>query len=264
LPKRLTGKTIVVVGAAGNLGPRWLRGLLEEGASVIGVGLGVAADDGLDKCLSDYPGQLTLGDLDITQSITLEEFGSACGLVLEARSVHGVVMSAGIDSLPGTGEQSLTDYDMAEWDRVFRVNVFGVVGVLNTLVPVLANPSSVAFLGSLYGIVSPKPALYSHFNNGAGSLKHPAYGASKAALVAAGRQYATHLAPSGIRVNTLTLGGVEAGQDSEFVRKFGEHVPNGRMMAAEDVVAPLIFLMADDSVAMTGHNLVVDGGFTAW
>jgi NAD(P)-dependent dehydrogenase (short-subunit alcohol dehydrogenase family) len=60
------------------------------------------------------------------------------------------------------------------------------------------------------------------------------------------------------------LGGVEAGQDSEFVRKFGEHVPNGRMLAAEDVVAPLIFLMSDDSVAMTGHNLVVDGGFTAW
>jgi NAD(P)-dependent dehydrogenase (short-subunit alcohol dehydrogenase family) len=153
---------------------------------------------------------------------------------------------------------------MAEWERVFRVNVFGVVAILNTLLPALANPSSVALLGSLYGIVSPKPALYSHFNGGAGSLKHPAYGASKAALVALGRQYATHLAPEGVRVNTLTLGGVEAGQDSEFMAKFGQHTPTGQMLSVEDVLGPLVFLMSDDSVAMTGHNLVVDGGFTAW
>lgn len=264
MPKRLNGKTIVVVGAAGNLGPRWVRGLLDEGARVVGVGLGVSADGDLAQCLSDYPGQLVTGEVDITQPMSLEGFGSACGIVLEPRSVDGVVMSAGIDSLPGTGKQSLTDYDMAEWDRVFRVNVFGVIAVLNTLVPALANPSSVAFLGSLYGIVSPKPALYSHFNDGAGSIKHPAYGASKAALVAAGRQYATHLAPHGVRVNTLTLGGVAAGQDSDFVHKFGEHVPSGTMLAAGDVIGPLIFLMSDDSVAMTGHNLVVDGGFTAW
>lgn len=264
MPKRLTGKTLVVVGAAGNLGPRWVRVLRDEGATVIGLGLGVDADTELAALVGESPDQVLLGEVDITHEATLEGLSSACGRDLTPGSVHGVVMNAGIDSLPGSGKISLAEYDMAEWERVFRVNVFGVVGMLNTLTPALADPSSVALLGSLYGIVSPKPALYSHFNDGAGSLKHPAYGASKAALVAIGRQYATHLAPQGIRVNTLTLGGVAAGQDPEFVTKFGWHMPTGQMLSAEDLGGPLVFLMSEDSVAMTGHNLVVDGGFSAW
>lgn len=264
MPKRLTGKNIVVVGAAGNLGPRFVRALLEEGAHVVGLGLGVQTDQELAAVCRDFPEHCVLGEVDITQELTLEALATACGREFSAGSVHGLVMSAGIDSLPGTGKQSLAEYDMAEWERVFRVNVFGVVAMVNTLLPALAHPSSVAFLGSLYGIVSPKPELYSHFNDGAGSLKHPAYGASKAALVAAGRQYATHLASQGVRVNTLTLGGVAAGQDSEFVEKFGHHVPSGEMLSPQDVLGPLVFLMSDDSAGMTGHNLVVDGGFTAW
>lgn len=264
MPKRLTGKTIVVVGAAGNLGPRFVDALVNEDATVIALGLGVDADTALSRARTSSPEHVVLGELDITEETTLQGLSQACGKDLTAGSIHGVVMNAGIDSLPGSGKVSLADYDMAEWERVFRVNVFGVVGILNTLLPALANPSSVAFLGSLYGIVSPKPALYSHFNDGAGSLKHPAYGASKAALVALGRQYATHLAPQGVRVNTLTLGGVEAGQDPEFMTKFGQHMPTGQMLSVADVLGPLVFLMSDDSLATTGHNLVVDGGFSAW
>jgi len=116
----------------------------------------------------------------------------------------------------------------------------------------------------LYGLVSPKPGLYSHFNDGAGSIKHPAYGASKAALVAAARQYGTHLAGRGIRVNTLTLGGVAGGQDANFVEKFKNHVPQAKMLTIEDIAGAMVFLLSDDSRGMTGQNVIVDGGFTAW
>jgi NAD(P)-dependent dehydrogenase (short-subunit alcohol dehydrogenase family) len=178
--------------------------------------------------------------------------------------LDGVVLNAGIDSLPGSGRTRLQDYELADWQRVFSVNVFGVVGVLNAVIPALSASSSVVMLGSLYGMVSPKPALYSHFNNGQGSLKHPAYGASKAALVAVAKQYGTHLAPHGVRVNTLTLGGVAADQDAEFVEKFETHVPQGTMLSREDIVGAMMFLLSDESRAMTGQNVIVDGGFTAW
>lgn len=264
MPNRLSNKTVLVVGAAGNLGPRWVEALLSEGAHVVALGLGATTDTALEALAARNADHLILADVDITEDVTLAHLGSACGMEFGPQSIHGVVMNAGIDSVPGQGKTRLEDYDRAEWQRMFDVNVFGVVGVMNALLPALANPSSIVTLGSLYGLVSPKPALYDHFHEGQGSIKHPAYGASKAALVAVARQYGTHLAPEGIRVNTLTLGGVAAGQDAEFVTKFENHVPQGRMLSVEDVLGGMLFLLSDDSVAVTGHNLVVDGGFTAW
>lgn len=264
LNSRLSGKTILVVGAAGNLGPFWVKEIMGQGASVLGLGLGVADDPSLGKLRKEFPDSLHLVEIDITTEFSLDTVFGELGLEAEHRSVDGVVMNAGIDSVPGTGRASLADYDRQEWERIFRVNVIGVIGALNTLLPVLSSPSSVVMLGSLYGMVSPKPAMYSHFHDGKGSLKHPAYGASKAALVAAARQYGTHLAPHGVRVNTLTLGGVAAGQDAEFVTKFVNHVPQEKMLSIDEITGAMIFLLSDDSVAMTGQNVVVDGGYTAW
>jgi NAD(P)-dependent dehydrogenase (short-subunit alcohol dehydrogenase family) len=263
LPERLTGKTVLVVGADGNLGPLWVEAALAEGASVLGIGLNALTDPALARLATTYSG-LSVANVDITDHVTLEALETALDLMAKDLTIDGVILNAGIDSLPGSGRENLEDYDIAEWQRVFSVNVFGVVGVLNTVIPVLGNPSSVVMLGSLYGLVSPKPALYSHFNEGKGSVKHPAYGASKAALVAVAKQYGTHLAPRGVRVNTLTLGGVAAGQDPDFVAKFEAHVPQSTMLSRDDLTGAMTFLLSDESRAMTGQNVIVDGGFTAW
>jgi NAD(P)-dependent dehydrogenase (short-subunit alcohol dehydrogenase family) len=207
-------------------------------------------------------GRLSLVDLDIAQP-GLPGFDAVVES-LAPGSVHGVVLNAGIDSVPGTGKTTLADYSFDDWQSMFAVNVFGVVGVLNSLLPYLANPSSVVTLGSMYGVVSPKAEMYAHFSEGTGSLKNPAYGASKAALLALTKQYGTYLAPKGIRVNMLTLGGVAAGQDSQFVAKFEGHVPQGRMVPREELPGSLVYLLSDDSLSMTGQNLIVDGGYTTW
>ena len=262
LASRLAGKTVVVVGAGGNLGPVWVRSLLDEGASVVACGLGATDDPGLAALAKDHGSNIEIVDLDIAAPS-----GVDATAVLGSRapgSVSGLVLNAGIDSVPGTGKLALSDYSVADWQSVFDVNVFGVVSALNAVVPYLASPSSVVTLGSMYGLVSPKPSLYSHFNGGKGSMKNPAYGASKAALLEITKQYATYLAPQGVRVNMLTLGGVEAGQDPEFVSKFVAHVPQGRMVPRQELPGALTFLLSDDSLSMTGHNLVVDGGYTAW
>ena len=259
--KRLAGKRILVVGAGGNLGPRWVKALADESALVLATGLGLESDDSLSGVVREYPENVRQAELDITQSVDPKELFARLEV---GGPIDGVVFNSGIDAIPGAGHTKLEDYDRDEWARIFAVNLFGIVSALNAFVPWLANPSSVVVLGSLYGIVSPKPALYSHFNGGSGSIKHPASGASKAALVAAARQYGTHLAPQGIRVNTLTLGGVAAGQDETFVKNFQQHVPQDRMLTAEDIVPAMLFLLSHDSQGMTAQNLIVDGGYTAW
>jgi len=262
LGSRLDGKTVVVVGAAGNLGPVWVKALLDEGAHVVGCGVGTSTDSALAAIASDVGERLLLVDLDIAQP-GLPGFDAVVES-MSPGSVHGVVLNAGIDSVPGTGKTTVADYSFDDWQSMFAVNVFGVVGVVNSLLPYLAKPSSVVTLGSMYGVVSPKADMYSHFNDGTGSMKNPAYGASKAALLAVTKQYGTYLAPKGIRVNMLTLGGVAAGQDPEFVAKFEGHVPQGRMVPREELPGSLVYLLSDDSLSMTGQNLIVDGGYTTW
>ena len=250
------------MGAGGNLGPVWVRALLSEGARVIAVGLNASHDEALARLASAYASELNIVDLDISNPGGVDAKALMGGLGVGR--IDGVVLNAGIDSIPGTGKVSLADYSFFDWQQVFDVNVFGIVSTVNALVPYLANPSSVVTLGSMYGVVSPKAHLYNHFNDGAGSMKNPAYGASKAALLAVTKQYGTYLAPRGVRVNMLTLGGVAAGQDQKFVSKFVDHVPQGRMVERDELPGALIFLISDESSAMSGHNLIVDGGYTTW
>jgi NAD(P)-dependent dehydrogenase (short-subunit alcohol dehydrogenase family) len=127
-----------------------------------------------------------------------------------------------------------------------------------------AGRGSIVNIGSLYAAVSPDARFYDHLPADPPFLKPPAYGASKAALVNLTRYLATHWAPRGVRVNALSPGGVEGGQDAEFKRKFVARVPLGRMAEPRDLSGPLIFLASDASSYVTGVELRVDGGFTAW
>ena len=78
------------------------------------------------------------------------------------------------------------------------------------------------------------------------------------------RYFATHWAPQGIRVNVLSPGGVEGNQDAAFKAKFQHRVPMGKMAQLDDLVGPLVFLASGASRYVTGTELIVDGGFTAW
>jgi len=254
--KERSNRTYLVVGAAGNLGPTWCETILKDGHNVLAIGKNVTLDLALQSLFKKYREQIVFIEQDL-----LENY---CEMLVQAKSeksIHGVVLNLGIDSPPGTGKKGLLDYSYIDWTSTFNLNVAALVTFLNWIIPSLTKNSSVVLIGSIYGMVSPDSNFYSHFNDGEGSVKNPAYGASKGALISLCRQYATHLAKEGIRVNILTLGGVKADQDSQFIKKIVSRIPQGRMAEKSDITGPLRFLLSDESSYITGHNLIADGGF---
>ena len=255
----LMGSTYIVVGAAGNLGPTWCETILASGGEVIALGLNVMGDPRLQEMRMSYAGKLEIIENDICSPLRNEVVD-----LLRKKKIAGVVLNAGIDSLPGSGFSNITDFDYKNWVEILSVNVAAIATVTNSIIPFLSIDASVVFIGSMYAIVSPSPSLYSHFNSGLGSVKNPAYGASKAALISLCNQYATHFAPTGQRFNVLTLGGIAGSQDEDFKEKFNQKVPMQRMGNADELRGALVFLLSSASSYMTGHNLILDGGFTRW
>lgn len=129
-----------------------------------------------------------------------------------------------------------------------------------------AGRGSIIKFGSIYGIVSPQQAIYAFRaeEDGAPFTKPIAYSASKSALLNMTRYLATYWAQQGVRVNTLTLAGVERYHDPRFMANYTERIPIGRMADEEEYNGAVIFLISDASRYMTGSNMVVDGGWTAW
>ena len=128
-----------------------------------------------------------------------------------------------------------------------------------------ADGGTIVNVASIYGALSPDQSLYEYRRkNGDIFFKPVAYAASKSALYNLTRYLATYWASNKIRVNTITFAGVFNTQDPEFLEKYIPKVPLGRMANPDDYTGPIIFLLSDASRYMTGANLVVDGGFSAW
>ena len=109
-----------------------------------------------------------------------------------------------------------------------------------------------------------RPTNEGSLYNGRGINTPAVYSASKAGVIGLTRHLATYWGHRGVRVNTLTPGGVASGQNDEFARRYAARVPMGRMAEADDLVGAAVFLASDASRYVTGQNIIVDGGLSAW
>jgi NAD(P)-dependent dehydrogenase (short-subunit alcohol dehydrogenase family) len=267
-PWDLTGAVAVLTGAFGNLGPVWARGLLDAGAVLVGLDLPEAKlPDSFAELMDGYSSQrVRVLRADITDRASLVQARDRC--LGEVGCPRVLVNNAGIDQPPAVMPRTYRVEDIPpEITRaVLDVNVLGTLQTTQVFGAemVKAGRGSIINVGSLYASVAPDPRLYEHLPTDPPFLKQPAYGASKAAVVNLTKYFAALWGPSGVRVNALSPGGVLAGQDEEFQRKYSSRVPMRRMAMPEDLVGPLLFLASDASRYVTGINLEVDGGFTAW
>jgi NAD(P)-dependent dehydrogenase (short-subunit alcohol dehydrogenase family) len=262
----LEGRVALVTGAFGRLGPVWCSALLDAGAVVVGVDRPGAARSPAYAALERSAGaRLRTDEADVLDRRALDAVRDRCAADVGAPAV--LVNNAGIDQPPGPGvTYRLEDVPLDLFRGVLEVNLVGAFQVSQVFGPAMvrAGRGSIVNIGSLYGSVSPDARFYDHLPADPPFLKPPAYGASKAGLRNLTRYLAAHWGPAGVRVNALSPGGVEGGQDPEFKRKFGDRVPLGRMATPDDLRGPLIFLASDMSSYVTGIDLRVDGGFTAW
>jgi len=183
---------------------------------------------------------------------------------------HGLVNNAALDAPPDASADENGPFETfpeRSWDRVMEVNAKGAFLLCQAFGGAMAQAGrgSVINVSSIYGVVSPDQSLYEYRRQAGETFYKPvAYSASKSALLNLTRYLATYWAPRGVRVNTMVLGGVFNNQDPRFLDAYHRRVPLGRMARADEYCGGVIFLLSDASSYMTGAELVMDGGWTAW
>jgi NAD(P)-dependent dehydrogenase (short-subunit alcohol dehydrogenase family) len=163
---------------------------------------------------------------------------------------------------------AVEDYSPQVWREVMGINLDGMFFVAQRVGKQMITQGrggSIVQTSSVYGMVGPDQRIYEGSNYLGGPINTPApYAASKAAVIGLTRYLATSWAAHGIRVNCLVPGGVESGQNDDFVRRYSARVPMGRMARADEIVGTVQFLACGASSYITGQAIAVDGGLTAW
>jgi len=160
------------------------------------------------------------------------------------------------------------EHSLDEWREIMSVNLDGMFLVSQRVGKQTVEQGrggSIIQTASIYGHMAPDQRIYAGSSYLGRPINTPAvYSASKAGVIGLTKYLASYWASKGIRVNTITPGGVESGQNSIFIEKYSARVPLGRMAIASDMVGAAIYLASDASSYVTGHNLIVDGGFQCW
>jgi NAD(P)-dependent dehydrogenase (short-subunit alcohol dehydrogenase family) len=261
------GRVVVVTGGLGQLGRQFTRALAERGARVAVLDPRADRPEAREG-LEDLGAAVLCGAADVTRRDSLE--AALARITAEWGVPDALINNAALDSPPGAPAAEngpFETYPEASWDRVMEVNVKGVFLCSQVFGGAMARAGrgSVVNISSIYGLVSPDQRLY-QYRRAAGTefFKPVAYSASKSALMNLTRYLATYWAPRGVRVNTVTFAGVYNRQDPQFLAAYEPRVPLGRMAREDEYNGAILFLISEASSYMTGSNLVIDGGWTAW
>jgi len=264
----LTGKVAIVTGGAGILGRGFCRVLAAHGARVALVDVSEAAAkeaaDNLNEASGTdiYP---VVCDVSNPQSVksmvdaVIERFG-------KIDILHNNAATKSRDLLAFF--EPFETYSAEVWREIMGVNIDGMFLVAQAVGKQMlaqGNGGSIIQTASIYGVVAPDQRIYEGSRYMDVAINTPAvYSASKAAVIGLAKYLATYWAEHNIRVNVLTPGGIESGQNDIFRQRYSNRVPLGRMGLDSELHGALIFLASDASSYVTGQNVIVDGGMSCW
>ncbi|WP_308797906.1 SDR family oxidoreductase [Agromyces silvae] len=266
----LTGRVVLVTGGLGQIGTAFVRALHARGARVAVGSRSVTATALHAAVPGADPDRLLAVPLDITEAASVS--AAVEQIVQHWGGIDGLVNNAGLDTQPGSAPEvsgPFEGFPVEVFREVVEVNLVGTFLVTQAVGAAMRerDGGSIVNVGSIYGMVSPVQDLYTYAEEETGVpfIKPVAYSAAKSGVYNLTRYCATYWGRHGIRVNTLTPSGVRREtQHPTFQERYTGRIPIGRMAEADEFDAALVFLLADGSRYMTGANLVVDGGWTAW
>lgn len=258
----LSGRTVLITGGAGHIARRGAAAFLEQGADLILV------DRYADALQVAKDSLLALGFGGKIDTITtdLEQPSQVDDLIRQVTQHHAKLDAlinaaafVGTDKIEGWGVPFLAQ-SVDTWRRCLEVNLTAPFALIQGLYPLMEKATSPAIINvsSIYGQVGPDMSLY----EGTAMGNPAAYAASKAGLAQLTRWLCTTL-PSHFRVNTITPGGVERGQNPEFHARYIANTASKRMATEEDLVGVMLLLISDAGAYITGQDIAVDGGWTA-
>ncbi len=260
---RLDGKVAVITGAAGLLGEQHAIALSDFGATVVLTDLNLDVIQERTHAITARTGLPAMAvRCDVTQIADWE------ALLHQVRSQFGrvdvLINNAAFTNQSRSANFSapFTEFPLEDWDQILKVNLTGSFLGCQIIGKQMLEQGqgSIINLASLYGVVSPNHKMYP----GTGINQPVAYSVSKAGVLALTRYLAGLWGEKGIRVNSITPGGVFNNHNELFVERFSNLNPMGRMERKEELRGAIVYLASDASTYCNGHNLIVDGGWTIW
>jgi len=258
----LTGRTALITGGGGHIGSAFAHSLAELGASIAVVDINMESAEKVATEISEKHGVRTM-----PLAVDMAEEKAVCAMPETVAGNLGsldiIINSAAFVGTSGL-EGWVTPFEEQSvdvWRQALEVNLTACFALIQAATPLLraSGHGSVINVASTYGVVGPDMSLY----EGTAMGNPAAYAASKGGMIQMTRWLSTVLAPD-IRVNAISPGGVWRNQPEKFVKRYETKTPMKRMGTEEDMVGAAVYLASDLSSYVTGQNILVDGGFTAW
>ncbi len=252
-------KTVLITGGTGNIGSQLVSDLLKDNYQVVTTS---HSDNNITKLKYQFNDHCQDGSLHVI-NVDLEEKDFAQQIVtyLEKNSLQIQTLVNNARNTNYLKIDQNNEINRTNWVGEFLLDVVVAYELAMALINLEKSKlNNIINISSIYGMVAPTPQLYNDFEK-----ESPInYGVAKAALIQLTRELAIRLADKNIRVNSISYGGVEGRTDEDFKKRYGQFCPAGRMLKREEVYGAISFLLSEASSGMTGHNLVVDGGWTTW
>ena len=257
----LEGQVVLLVGASGLLGKQYSESLSKSGANVVLADLNFSECKKLESSLKKKFDVTPLSvKVDITKKQSINEMVKK---VMKRYSKIDILINNAIFP-EGPKERSIEfeNFSLSVWNKVLSVNLTGVFLTSQEVGKIMVKQKrgNIINISSIYGLTGADQRIYrkSKLNSS------PAYAVTKSGILNLTRYLASYWHDKGIRVNTLSLGGVKNDQDAIFVKNYSYKTMMGRMASKYDYSGAILFLASNASSYMTGSNLVVDGGWTSW